>query len=51
MTTPIKYHKPVLIKYNRMNKITNTSGALEGTAVHTSCVLWRCGGEPGPLKG
>lgn len=51
MKSTFKYHKPQLIKYNKMNKITNTSGALEGTTVSTDCALGRCGGEPGPLKG
>ena len=51
MTVKIHYRKPVLIRYKQMNKITNTSAALEGTIVSTDCALGRCGGEPGPLKG
>lgn len=47
----IKYKKPRLFKYKVLEKVTNTSMALEGTVNLSDCTLGRCGGTPPPVKG
>ena len=51
MRSKKRYEKPVLVRYKKVDKVTEASVALEGTAQPADCTLLRCSGSPPSVKG